>query len=74
MIEFLKAWLMGLLAAVGLVYLLAPPGSTDVIPDDVPWIGHLDELAAAFLLVAFLEYAGVNLFRAFRQGKKANEE
>ena len=44
-------WVVLLLSAVGLIYLLSPTfGIFELIPDYIPIIGNLDEGAAAILV------------------------
>ena len=54
-------WLVYLAAAVGLIYVLNPTmGIFEIIPDNLPLIGNLDE-GVAFLLIwfGFVEYLEV---------------
>jgi len=45
------AWLVFLLAVIGLVYLLNPTGGLiELIPDNLPLVGNLDEGVAAVLV------------------------
>jgi hypothetical protein len=49
-----------------LVYLINPGmGILELIPDNLPIIGNLDEAGAAVLLIAALKYFGVDLTRFF---------
>lgn len=60
----------GLLA---LLYLLNPgAGIFELIPDNIPYIGNLDEAAAVALLLASLRYFGVDLTRFFRRDPTPN--
>ena len=44
-------WLVYLLSAVGFIYLLNPTaGLLELIPDNLPLVGNLDEGAAALLV------------------------
>lgn len=53
--------LLGVL--LGLLYILNPGfGLFELIPDNIPWIGNLDEAGAVMLIIACIK----NL----RQGKK----
>ena len=55
----------GLLAAL---YLLNPTaGVFEVIPDNLPLIGNLDEAAAVALLLMCLKYFGIALPNIFRR-------
>jgi len=59
-------------AALGLfalLYLLNPgAGLFELLPDNLPLVGNLDEAAAAALLLACLKYFGVDLPAVFRRG------
>lgn len=59
----LPAWLIYLLSLVGIVYLLNPTaGVIELIPDNLPLVGNLDEAAAAFLV-----WQGINHFLQSRK-------
>lgn len=46
-------WLVYLMAVIGLVYLLNPTaGFFEFIPDNIPFIGNLDEGVAVMLILA----------------------
>lgn len=58
-------FLTGIIAAV---YLLNPgAGIFEVLPDNLPFIGNLDEAAAAGLLIMCLKYFGIDLTRFLRR-------
>ncbi len=58
-------WLVFALAITGLIYLLNPTaGFIELLPDNIPFLGNLDEGAAFALVLAGL----VELF----EGKKSN--
>ncbi len=49
----LPSWLVYVLGAVGLIYLLNPTlGLLELIPDVLPFVGNLDEGMAVMLLLA----------------------
>lgn len=57
----------GLLAVI---YLLNPTaGVFEIIPDNLPLVGNLDEAAAVALLLMCLKYFGIELPDIFRRGK-----
>jgi uncharacterized membrane protein YkvA (DUF1232 family) len=58
---------LGLLATI---YILNPTaGFFEIIPDNIPLIGNLDEAAAVALLLMCLKYFGVDLPNIFRRGE-----
>ncbi len=61
-------FLLGLLSAI---YLLNPTaGFFELIPDNIPVIGNLDEAAAVALLLMCLRYFGYELPDIFNPDKK----
>ncbi len=55
----MPAWFVYIAGLVGLIYILNPTlGVIEIIPDNLPLVGNLDEGAAAFLIW----YALVELF------------
>jgi len=60
---------MGLLAVI---YLLNPgAGIFELIPDNLPVIGNLDEAAAVALLLACLRYFGIDLIGSLRRASES---
>ena len=58
------------LGLVALVYLLNPTaGFFELIPDNIPIIGNLDEAAAVTLLLMCLRYFGYELPDIFNQNQ-----
>ncbi|RLB61791.1 MAG: DUF1232 domain-containing protein [Deltaproteobacteria bacterium] len=58
---------LGLLATL---YILNPTaGFFEIIPDNIPLIGNLDEAAAVALLLMCLKYFGIDLPNIFRRGE-----
>ena len=58
---------LGLLATI---YILNPTaGFFEIIPDNLPLIGNLDEAAAVALLLMCLSYFGIDLPNIFRRGE-----
>jgi len=56
---------IGLLA---LLYILNPTaGVFEIIPDNLPLVGNLDEAAAVALLLMCLKYFGIDLPNIFRR-------
>ena len=63
MLKNIFVFLIGILS---LVYLINPGmGIFELIPDNLPIIGNLDEAGAAVLLIAALKYFSVDLARFF---------
>lgn len=64
--------MVGLMGALGAVYLFNPTaGIFELIPDNIPVIGNLDEAAAAALLISCLAYFGIDIGGLFgRKPKK----
>lgn len=59
---------IGLLA---LLYLLNPTaGVFEIIPDNLPIIGNLDEAAAVALLLMCLKYFGIELPNIFKRDRE----
>ena len=46
---------------VGGIYLLNPAFGVDLLPDNLPLVGNLDEVAVVFLVVGALHYLGIRL-------------
>ncbi|MEJ2470557.1 MAG: DUF1232 domain-containing protein [Desulfuromonadales bacterium] len=58
------------LGILAVLYLLNPTaGVFEIIPDNVPLIGNLDEAAAVALLLMCLKYFGIELPDIFRRGQ-----
>jgi hypothetical protein len=60
------------LAGIAVLYLLNPTaGFLELIPDNFPLIGNMDEAAATLIILNALRYYGVDLSRLF--GRTARE-
>jgi hypothetical protein len=59
--------LLGLLSVIYLLNLGA--GFFELIPDNLPFIGNLDDALALALLVMCLQHFGINLPEIFRRKK-----
>ncbi|MFQ5482223.1 MAG: DUF1232 domain-containing protein [Nitrospinaceae bacterium] len=67
----MKNLLVALIGFISLFYLINPAaGFIELIPDNLPLIGNLDEAAAAALFLAALRYFGVDLTGFLRKGLK----
>lgn len=59
---------MGLAAVIAVIYLLNPDaGILELIPDNIPIVGNLDEVAATLLLLKIAAYFGWTPFGRKRQ-------
>jgi hypothetical protein len=62
----MKKYLVGAIGFLAGVYLLNPTfGVFELIPDNVPFIGNLDEATAAFLVLSALAYFGYDIRDVF---------
>ncbi|MDH3609271.1 MAG: DUF1232 domain-containing protein, partial [Gammaproteobacteria bacterium] len=53
-----------------ILYIINPTaGIFELIPDNLPFVGNLDELAASTLLLSCLSYFGIDLFNIFKKDK-----
>ncbi len=68
-----KGIVVGVLGALSALYLFNPTaGVIELIPDNFPIIGNLDEAAAAALLISCLAYFGLDIGSIF--GKKKSDK
>jgi uncharacterized membrane protein YkvA (DUF1232 family) len=68
-----KSFVMAVLALVSTIYLFNPTaGFLELIPDNLPFFGNLDEAAAATILVSCLAYFGFDITKVF--GAKKDKE
>ena len=62
----MKNILIALAGVLALIYLLNPmAGIFELIPDNIPFIGNLDEATATMVLLAVLRHFGLDLTRFF---------
>lgn len=67
----MKKVLVALAGILSLIYLLNPTfGVFELLPDNLPFIGNLDEATAMMVLLAALRYFGVDLTRFFKRSDK----
>ncbi|MBP9226047.1 MAG: DUF1232 domain-containing protein [Verrucomicrobiales bacterium] len=65
--------IVGVLGAFSAIYLFNPTaGFLELIPDNLPIVGNLDEAAAAALLISCLSYFGLDLGSLF--GRKTKKD
>lgn len=63
----MKKLLIHIIGLTSLLYLLnIGVGVIELIPDNIPIVGNLDEAAASILLINYLRYLGINLFDIFK--------
>ncbi len=66
----LKKILIFLVVLLSIIYILNPTaGVFEIIPDNLPLIGNLDEAAAVALLLMCLKYFDIDLPNIFRRGE-----
>ena len=71
----MKKLLVALAGFASLVYLINPTaGLIELIPDNMPIIGNLDEATAAAVLLAALRYYGIDLTGFLRKGIEEPED
>ncbi len=64
----MKSVLVALAGIISLIYLLNPTlGIFELLPDNLPIIGNLDEATAMMVLLAALRYFGLDLTRFFKR-------
>ena len=62
----MKNILIALAGLLSFIYLLNPTmGIFELIPDNIPFIGNLDEATATMVLLAVLRHFGVDLTKFF---------
>ena len=63
-----KSLMMFIAGIIAVIYLINPgAGVIELIPDNIPLIGNLDEAAATMLLLGVLNYFGIDILRWFRK-------
>lgn len=73
----MKSVIIAIVGLLSLIYILNPTaGFIEIIPDNFPIIGNLDEAAATALLLSCLSYFGIDLFNFFKKDRTVidNEE
>lgn len=71
----MKSVFVVLVGIFALLYLLNPgAGFFELIPDNIPIIGNLDEAAAVYLILSCLKYFGIDLANLFTRGQNARKE
>ena len=63
------------LGLLSVLYLLNPTaGVFEILPDNLPFIGNLDEAAAVALLLICLRYFGIELPDIFRRDTRRSKD
>ncbi len=53
---------------IGLIYILNPTaGVLELIPDNIPFVGNLDEAVAVVLILGALRHFGIDITKIFRK-------
>jgi uncharacterized membrane protein YkvA (DUF1232 family) len=70
----IKSLAVSLIGVVATLYLVNPgAGIFELIPDNLPLVGNLDEAAATALLLACLRYFGFDPMSLFKSKSKDDE-
>jgi len=70
----LKKYIVVVLGLLAALYIVNPgAGVFELIPDNLPLVGNLDEAAAVALLLMCLRYFGIDLTNLFRRDKPDDE-
>ncbi len=70
-----KQLFVGFIGLMSTLYLINPGmGVFEFIPDNIPFIGNLDEGAATFLFLSALAYFGIDLREIFGNFFKKNKQ
>lgn len=70
--NLVETFLVGLVGLASALYLFNPTaGIFELIPDNFPVIGNLDEAAAAAFLISALAYFGIDFGRLFGKAREA---
>ncbi len=68
----MKKLIVVILGLLSTLYIINPgAGVFELIPDNIPFIGNLDEAAAVALLLACLRYFGIELPDIFGRKKES---
>ena len=67
----MKNIIVFLMGIISFLYLLnIGVGVIELIPDNIPFVGNLDEAGAAALLIMCLRYFGLDLTKIFKKSSK----
>lgn len=60
--RLIREMFMLLISAIALIYILNPTaGFIELLPDNIPFLGNLDETTAVLILLNTLRYYGIDL-------------
>jgi hypothetical protein len=63
-----KKIIVGGIGLLSLLYLFNPGlGVFEMIPDNIPFVGNLDEAGATYLLISSLAYFGLDIRNIFKK-------
>ena len=69
--RMLKETVIILLAAIAVIYLLNPTaGVFELIPDNIPLVGNLDEAGAVTIILSTLGYYGIDMNLLYGRKRK----
>jgi hypothetical protein len=69
--SLVNSLIVGVVGVISAIYLFNPTaGILELIPDNIPVVGNLDETAAAALLISALAYFGIDFGRIFGKRNK----
>jgi hypothetical protein len=64
-----------LMGIISMLYLLnIGVGVIELIPDNIPFVGNLDEAGAAALLIMCLRYFGIDLTKIFQKSTRKTDK
>ncbi|MFA5986181.1 MAG: DUF1232 domain-containing protein [Parcubacteria group bacterium] len=71
----MKSIIVGIIGVLAFLYLINPTaGLFEILPDNIPLIGNVDEVTATTLLLSSLAYFGIDLGHLFKRNvTKVNE-
>jgi hypothetical protein len=71
----MKNLIVIIMGIISLLYLCnIGVGVIELIPDNIPFVGNLDEAGAAVLLLMCLRYFGLDLTKILEKSSKAKEK
>lgn len=71
----MSALFIHLFGIISVAYLLnLGSGVIELLPDNIPIIGNLDEVSAVVILLTYLKYLGFDLLNIFNKNAPGKEE